>query len=169
MYKKIVKKFLLLSCYISSIHATQIQLKIKKRDENTLSIQVEPDISVSNLKKKIEALENIPLTRQRLIYKGMELNNYCTIKSKYKIKDGDTLHLMMRKPSAVPPDQTMQAPLFNNSINPTYLWAGGIPCIIVMVICLGAMDQENQNKQHLKSKRYIPKRKLKPSVDGNNL
>lgn len=48
---------------------------------------------VMDLKKLIEKTLNIPINRQRLIFKGKMLNNIDSL-SQHKIEDGNVLHLV---------------------------------------------------------------------------
>jgi hypothetical protein len=66
-----------------------------KTPRNTISLQVDPTYSISKLKKILCDREGIPITEQRLIYAGKQLEDTKTL-AYYAIQRESTLYLMTR-------------------------------------------------------------------------
>ncbi|KAI0149687.1 hypothetical protein F4776DRAFT_602786 [Hypoxylon sp. NC0597] len=73
----------------------QITFKVKTSGESQHTITMPESATVSDLKNKLSGpeFENIPIERQRLIYSGRVLKNEEPL-STYKIKNGNTVHLV---------------------------------------------------------------------------
>eukprot|EP00775_Hariotina_reticulata_P006009 gene6009-6246_t len=56
-----------------------IKLKVKLLDQSVHELEVDPDTPISDVKCLIEALLNVPASRQRLIYKGRVLRDADTV------------------------------------------------------------------------------------------
>jgi len=66
-----------------------------KTPRNTISLQVDPTYSISKVKKILYEREGIPISEQRLIFSGKQLEDKKTV-AYYTIKGESTLHLMRR-------------------------------------------------------------------------
>ncbi|KAI1378881.1 hypothetical protein F4677DRAFT_412308 [Hypoxylon crocopeplum] len=73
----------------------QVTFKVKTSGEKQHAITMVETATVSDLKTKLagEEFENIPVERQRLIYSGRVMKNDEPL-STYKIKNGNTVHLV---------------------------------------------------------------------------
>ncbi|KAI0121220.1 hypothetical protein BJ170DRAFT_150976 [Xylariales sp. AK1849] len=73
----------------------QITFKVKTSGDSNHTITMAESASVLDLKTKLAGsdLENIPIERQRLIYSGRVMKNEEPL-STYKIKSGNTVHLV---------------------------------------------------------------------------
>ncbi|CAK7267835.1 hypothetical protein SEPCBS119000_002753 [Sporothrix epigloea] len=82
----------------------QITFKVKTSGEGLHTITMAESATVLELKTKLstEEYENIPVERQRLIYSGRVMKNDDTLGT-YKIKAGNTLHLVKSAASNHPP------------------------------------------------------------------
>ena len=82
----------------------QISFKVKTSGDGLHNITMAESATVLDLKTKLstEEFENIPVERQRLIYSGRVMKNDDTLGS-YKIKAGNTLHLVKSAASNHPP------------------------------------------------------------------
>ncbi len=72
-----------------------MQIFVKTLVGKSISIKVESDNTIEDLKKKIQNQTKMSSNRQRLIFGGKQLENYRTISS-YRIKNGFTVHLVFR-------------------------------------------------------------------------
>lgn len=82
----------------------QITFKVKTSGDGLHTLTMAESATVLDLKTKLatEEYENIPVERQRLIYSGRVMKNDDTLGS-YKIKAGNTLHLVKSAASNHPP------------------------------------------------------------------
>lgn len=73
----------------------QITFKVKTSGDKQHSITMTETATVADLKNKLSGadLEDIPIERQRLIYSGRVMKNEEPL-STYKIKNGNTVHLV---------------------------------------------------------------------------
>ncbi|KAI0388412.1 ubiquitin-domain-containing protein [Xylariaceae sp. FL0594] len=85
----------------------QITFKVKTAGDRQHTITMPESATVAALKAKLAGsdFEDIPPERQRLIYSGRVLKNDETLAS-YKIKPGNTIHLVKSAASNPPPPQT---------------------------------------------------------------
>ena len=92
----------------------KMRLKIKCLRSDDFDLEIDSEASVDDLKEEIQRTQNIEPNKQRLIYKGRVLKSGKKLKD-FRISDGVTVHLIIRKQATVNPQNDEPTP--QNSTN----------------------------------------------------
>ena len=79
----------------SVAYAAALEITIKTLTGKSIPLDVDTGDTIRIVKEKLEAKEGYPVSEQRLIYHGQQLEDDHTL-ADYKVLSGDTLHLVIR-------------------------------------------------------------------------
>jgi len=78
---------------ILHLRYNKMKLLINIFHNKTIELDVPPNYTILDIKKKVQNKEDIPLEQQRLIYNGIQIDDKKTISS-YHILNGSTIHIV---------------------------------------------------------------------------
>lgn len=83
------------SANVQGTQGNQGQFFVKTLTGKSIVVDLNPNMTIGQVKQHVEQLENIPVDQQRLIYQGKQLEDDHTL-GDYNITDEATIHLVLR-------------------------------------------------------------------------
>jgi len=71
-----------------------MKIYVKMMNGYIITLDIEPNSSVALIKRKIEDMEGFCTDQQRLLFRGLPLEDYSTVQQ-YGIQDGNTINLLI--------------------------------------------------------------------------
>ncbi|XWS20877.1 hypothetical protein CRYUN_Cryun30bG0006700 [Craigia yunnanensis] len=104
-----------------------VELRVKTLDSQICSLLVDKNTPVSLFKERIADAFGVPVSQQRLIFRGKVLKDDDLL-SEYHVENGHTLHLVERQPAqSQPSSDTSSGETNGNNSNPGNDSTAGIP------------------------------------------